>query len=146
MQFEDFHAKSERGVKQELFAHFVLITMNRIFANQADFDLNQHENLINSIKNQTNLEQASSKVSTSRVKVNFKNCIHVFTRSIEELLLLEVKVKTVIEKTFRFIAGQYQKVRPGRSYVRKSMKPESKWRPKKNEKKKQSSTVAEEAM
>lgn len=143
---EDFHAKSERGVKQELFAHFVLITMNRIFANQADFDLNQHENLINSIKNQTNLEQASSKVSTARVKVNFKNCIHVFTRSIEELLLLEVKVKTVIEKTFRFIAGQYQKVRPGRSYVRKSMKPESKWRPKKNEKKKQSSTVAKEAM
>ena len=37
---EDFHAKSERGVKQEIFAHFVLITMNRIFANQADADLN----------------------------------------------------------------------------------------------------------
>ncbi|MFB3126374.1 MAG: IS4 family transposase, partial [Candidatus Acidiferrales bacterium] len=28
---EDFHAKTERGVKQELFAHFVLITMNRLF-------------------------------------------------------------------------------------------------------------------
>ena len=38
---EDFHAKSERGVKQEIFAHFALITMNRIFANQADSDLNQ---------------------------------------------------------------------------------------------------------
>jgi hypothetical protein len=37
---EDFHAKSERGVKQEIFAHFALITMNRIFANQADIDLN----------------------------------------------------------------------------------------------------------
>ena len=37
---EDFHAKTERGVKQELFAHFVLITMNRLFANRADLDLN----------------------------------------------------------------------------------------------------------
>jgi len=38
---EDFHAKSERGVKQEIFAHFALITMNRIFTNKADVDLNQ---------------------------------------------------------------------------------------------------------
>lgn len=37
---EDFHAKTERGVKQELFAHFVLITMNRLFANRADSELN----------------------------------------------------------------------------------------------------------
>jgi hypothetical protein len=32
---EDFHAKTERGVKQEIFAHFVLVTLNRLFANQA---------------------------------------------------------------------------------------------------------------
>ena len=37
---EDFHAQTERGVKQEIFAHFALVTMNRIFANQADIDLN----------------------------------------------------------------------------------------------------------
>lgn len=33
---EDFHGLTERGVKQELFAHFVLITFARIFANQSD--------------------------------------------------------------------------------------------------------------
>jgi hypothetical protein len=40
---EDFHAKNERGVKQELFAHFVLITMNRLFANRADTEINSHQ-------------------------------------------------------------------------------------------------------
>ena len=33
---EDFHGQSERGVKQELFAHFVLITLTRLFSNQGD--------------------------------------------------------------------------------------------------------------
>ena len=33
---DDFHGKSERGVKQELFAHFVLITMNRLCSNKAE--------------------------------------------------------------------------------------------------------------
>jgi len=44
---EDFHAKSERGVKLGIFAHFALITMNRIFANQADKDLNQSNEPVN---------------------------------------------------------------------------------------------------
>ena len=29
MEIEQFHAKSERGVKQELYAHFVLVTVAR---------------------------------------------------------------------------------------------------------------------
>ena len=33
---EDFHSQTERGVKQELFAHFALITLNRIFVNHAE--------------------------------------------------------------------------------------------------------------
>ena len=33
---EDFHGQSERGVKQELFAHFVLITLTRLFSNQGE--------------------------------------------------------------------------------------------------------------
>jgi len=42
-EIEDFHSKSERGVKQEIFAHLALITMNRIFANQADIELNDRQ-------------------------------------------------------------------------------------------------------
>jgi hypothetical protein len=30
-----FHSKTERGVKQEIFAHFVLVTLKRLFANRA---------------------------------------------------------------------------------------------------------------
>ena len=33
---EDFHGQTERGVRQELFAHFALITISRIFSNQTD--------------------------------------------------------------------------------------------------------------
>jgi hypothetical protein len=129
---EDFHAKSERGVKQEIFAHFALITMNRIFANQADADLNQSNN---SVVNSTDHERPSLKMQGPKIKTNFKNCIHVFERSIEELLLLQTKMKTVVERAYHFIIGRNQKERPGRSYARKSMKPESKWRPTKKKKK-----------
>jgi len=127
---EDFHAKSERGVKQEIFAHFVLITMNRIFANQADADLNQSKD------NATKHESSSLKVQMHKIKTNFKNCIHVFSRSLEELLLLQTKMTTAVKRAYHFIIGRNQKERPGRSYARKSMKPESKWHPSKEKKKK----------
>ena len=127
---EDFHAKSERGVKQEIFAHFVLITMNRIFANQADADLNQSND------NTTKHESSSLKVQMHTIKTNFKNCIHVFSRSLEELLLLQTKMTTAVKRAYHFIIGRNQKERPGRSYARKSMKPESKWHPSKEKKKK----------
>ena len=32
----DFHARSERGVLQEFYAHFNLIAATRIFANDGD--------------------------------------------------------------------------------------------------------------
>ena len=124
---EDFHAQTERGVKQEIFAHFALITMNRIFANQADIDLN----LSGSSGNQEERDLlASASPSTQplrRFKINFKSCIHAFTRSIEELVLLHAQMKAAIERAFLFVIGRRQKERPGRSYQRKSMRPETKW-------------------
>jgi len=132
---EDFHAKSERGVKQEIFAHFALITMNRIFANRADADLNQSNDSINTAVNTTDHERPSLNGQMGKIKTNFKNCIHVFARSIEELLLLQTKINTAVERVYHFIIGRNQKERPGRSYARKSMKPESKWRSTKKKKK-----------
>ena len=35
-ELEDFHSRSERGVKQEIFAHFNLIAMARLFTNFGD--------------------------------------------------------------------------------------------------------------
>ncbi len=37
---EKLHAKSERGVRQELHAAFTLITLVRLFANRRDHDIN----------------------------------------------------------------------------------------------------------
>ncbi|MBT4875087.1 MAG: IS4 family transposase [Bacteroidetes bacterium] len=130
---EDFHAKSERGVKQEIFAHFALITMNRIFANQADEDLNQSNGPVN---NTTDNKSSFLKTQSDTIKTNFKNCIHVFSRSMEELLLLQTKMNTIIERVYCLIIRRNQKKRPGRSYGRKSMKPISKWQPSKEKKKK----------
>jgi len=125
---EDFHAKTERGVKQELFAHFVLLTMNRLFANRSDLELNGEDPPIPPLES---TEQDSSAGATARIQTNFKNCIHVLERSLEELLLLESKMKTAVQKAFEAIVCQYQKVRPGRSYPRQSLRPDPRWRPSK---------------
>lgn len=146
---EDFHGRTERGVKQELFAHFVLITMNRLFANRADSELNAAATSNSSQQQPQSSSPDKSNGSMQRLKTNFKNCIHVFARNLEQLLFLHDKMKTVVQSVFNFIAGRYQKVRPGRSYARKSMRPESKWRPTKTKKKKtkeQPPTTAEAAV
>ncbi len=124
---EEFHAKSERGIKQEIFAHFVLITMNRIFANQANSDLNQ------SNCNKGN-DSSSLMGQKTKNKINFKNCTHVFTKSLEELVLLKTKMNSAVERVYRLIIGRFQKERPGRSYDRKSMKPRAQWHSKKTKK------------
>ena len=71
---EDFHAKTERGVKQELFAHFVLITMNRLFANRADLDLNGEDP---HAPPRESTEPDPSTGGTPKIQTNCKNWIHV---------------------------------------------------------------------
>jgi hypothetical protein len=125
---EDFHAQTERGVKQEIFAHFALVTMNRIFANQADIDLNISDSSnVNPVESTPISSQPSSNQQLSRLRTNFKSCIHIFTRSIEELLFLHARMKATIERAFLFVRSRHQKERTGRSYQRKSMSPILKW-------------------
>ena len=126
---EDFHARTERGVKQELFAHFVLITLNRLFANRADRALNPEDPSSKPMAPPGSSTSGAFTGALRTLKTNFKHCIHVFARSLEDLLFLHGRMKTAVHRAFDSIVGQYQQVRPGRSYPRKSMKPESKWRP-----------------
>lgn len=137
---EDFHAKSERGVKQEIFAHFSLVTMNRIFANQADIDLNQSDNPTGSTSI-INSEKPSSDGQMVRLKTNFKNCIHFFNKSMEGLIMLHANIKSTVKRAFHYIVKRYSKERPGRSYPRKSMRPTTKFIPSKKSKKKQTQTI-----
>lgn len=134
---EDFHGKTERGVKQEIFAHFVLITMNRLFANRADTALTPEPSSPASPAFDSADCGPSSTSMTQRVKTNFKNCVRVLERGLEELLLFRQQVKAVVQRAFHAIIGRHQKIRPNRSYARKSMRPDPRWRPSKDKKRKQ---------
>lgn len=131
IEVEDFHAKTERGVKQEVFAQFVLITMNRLFANRADVAINPDDPLGSSTDRPG---QGPSIPTKARLQANFKNCIHVLSRSLEELLLLGRTMRSVVQRAFDTIAGQHQRARPNRSYPRQSSRPDPRWRPSKEKK------------
>lgn len=128
---EDFHAKTERGVKQEVFAQFVLITMNRLFSNRADIQLNADDP---SDRSEECPGQKPSNQTKARRQTNFKNCIHVLSRSLEQLLLLETNMRSIVQHAFDAIIGQYQRVRPNRSYPRQSLRPDPRWRTSKEKK------------
>lgn len=116
---EDFHAQTERGVKQELFAHFVIITLCRIFSNQTDDILLLRKNTGKSEK----------------LKTNFKNCLLTVARNIEALFLQQIiHIKTTITSITHSIMTCVQKERPHRSYQRQSHKVVKKWTPRRERK------------
>ena len=114
MTVEDFHGQSVRTVKQEIFAHFILITLTRIFSNHSEENLNSH--LSNS--------------EEPEIRANFKNCLATVARNIEGLLLQQATlVRETINTIVCSIASCRQKLRPNRSYDRRSRKPIGKWMP-----------------
>lgn len=109
---EEFHSQSERGVKQELYAHFVLVTLSRIFANHSEDGLNQSESLKESKK----------------IQVNMKNCLVTLARHLEGLFVQQAAlVKRTINSIMNSITACQQKCRPNRSYDRQTRKPVKKW-------------------
>ncbi len=125
---EDFHGQSERAVKQELFAHFVLITLNRIFATKAEEGF--YDNNDRSQHNET-------EESRLTFKVNVKNALITLARNLEGLFIRQADlIKTTVNKIMASISLCRQKQRPNRSYTRRSMKPVKKWRPSRSKGKK----------
>jgi hypothetical protein len=123
---EDFHGETERGVKQELFAHFIFITLNRIFTNHA-------EKLINNEKEQSN--ERFEKESLKKFKINFKNSLITVARKLEGLFINQIKmVRETIQQIITAISSCKQTIRENRSYKRQSKKPIKKWRPRKSKK------------
>lgn len=114
----DFHGRSERTVKQELFAHFVLITMSRLCANES-------EDILTKLFNPMNREKSTPE----KVQVNFKNTLATISRHLEDFMFISSRcIKTVMDEIIRSISRHRQKTRPGRSYKRRSMQPENRWR------------------
>lgn len=128
---EEFHSKSERGVKQELYAHVLLINIARIF----EFEANKKLPPLSSNKDIDSKDKEEIKESywqgvfkgIEKMKINFKNCLLVISRFIEKLIVsLEVE-KSWLSKILNSISYVRQKIRPGRHYPRRSEKPYTKW-------------------
>ena len=121
---EDFHAQSERGVKQELFSHFVLITLNRMFTHQTEKGINAKDE---SLVDETVLN------SGTIFKVNVKNALVVMARHLESLFLQQANLVTqTVNRMIDAISFCKQKERPGRQFERISKKPARKWKPSKS--------------
>jgi hypothetical protein len=124
IEIEDFHAKTSRGVKQELYSHILLINLSRFFEFEA-------QNLIPPVdKNSNDKYQSNNQYMNpiNLININFKNCIDVVSRNLGNFILGTINVlSTLVDKMIKSIARIRQKIRPNRHYPRVSRKPASKW-------------------
>ena len=112
LSVEDFHGQSKRAVKQELFAHFILITLTRLFANQSEDWMNRGR-------------QGGPKPAMA---ANFKNSLATVARNIEALLLQHATaLSETVTRIVEGITACRQRLRPNRSYPRRSRKPVGRW-------------------
>ena len=124
---EDFHSKTEKGVKQELYAHLLLINIARIFESEAK------KQIPPSVKSNEDIDIKNSywqdfSDNLQNIKINFKNCLLVVGRYLERLFLGDSSsIKDWLPMAISFILRVKQKIRPGRHYPRHSHKPHKKW-------------------
>ncbi len=112
MAVEAFHSQTERGVRQELFAHFNLIAMTRLFTNRSNASLDAER-------------PADGKPA---MKANFSNGLATVARNLEALLLRHTAmVAETLSHVLSCINQARQRPRPGRSCERRSRKPRGKW-------------------
>jgi len=112
LEIEQFHGHSERLVKQELFAHFNLIAMTRLFTNRDD-----------------RLEQAAQPADGKPARqANFKHSLAALAQNLEGLLLRHSAfLGETLERISEWVGAGRSRPRPDRSYPRRSRRPVSKW-------------------
>jgi len=112
LRIETFRGRSERAVKQELYAHFTLIALTRILANRCDAIL------------------AAEQPQRQPRRTNFTNNLRVVARTLEALFLEHAEtVAQSVRRIMSSLADCLQRERPGRAYPRVSRKPIGKWKP-----------------
>ncbi len=104
------HGHSERGVRQELYAHFHLIAMARLFTNHGDGLLDDaHEG------------------DRPKMRTNFANALAMRAGNLEEMVLAQAAaLADTVGRVAESILKVRSRIRPERSHPRKSMKPVSK--------------------
>ena len=110
---EHFHGRSERLVKQELYAHFTLIALTRLFASQCE----------------KGFRAAPDGHGRPAWQANFQNSLRTVARHLEGLFLQHATaLQASVQRILEGVARCRQRRRPGRSYPRRSRKPAGKWR------------------
>lgn len=112
---EGFHSKMERGVKQELYAHVLLLNIARIFELEADSQIPLELNQDNFKEKSENIRESYWQGFCGKIqeyKINFKNCLLVIGRCIEKLIIpIEEKLKDLIYQILISISDVRQKIR-----------------------------------
>lgn len=122
LEVQQFHGQSERLVKQELYAHFNLIAMGRLFTNR-----------------DAGLRQAASPADGKPLpQANFKHSLAALGQHLEGLLMRHsAYVHETLERICEWVGTARRKPRPNRSYPsypRRSLQPAPKWSRRKTKK------------
>lgn len=126
VDIEEFHSKTERGIKQEIYAHLLLINLSRFFSFDAQDSLPPLDQQDKEKCTKINFHKFFN--PTSMFNINFKNCIIVVGRYVENLFLDGYgEIKNWATKVIQMILRVRQKIRPGRSFPRRSLRPDRKW-------------------
>ena len=111
VEVDQFHGRSERGVRQELYAHFNLIAMARLLSNHGDDILDEMD-----------------ESDRPRMKTNFTNALAMLALNLEEMILKHaVSLADTVGRAAESILAVRARLRPGRSFPRQSRKPVGKW-------------------
>ncbi len=109
-RIEAFHAQSERGVRPELYAAFVLITLARPCANRCDHDLDDDDG-----------------DDRPALRTHVRNGLRLVGKEIEARFLAQsVRVARSVKRIRSGLSRCIPRERPGRSSVRQSKPPRSK--------------------
>ena len=111
VRVEQFHARTELGVRQELAAHFTIIALTRSFGNLAEDAI------------------SACVADQADMRINFKNALATVARQFEALMLGHAqRVGEAVSVILKGISECVSKARPGRAYPRISKRPDDRFR------------------
>lgn len=148
---QDFHSKSENGIKQEIYAHFLLITILKILELKAyqNIELKEkkdeekepprrlrplikkNDEIFKEDEVQVNFEQnlENAQNGKKKVKINTKNSFLAFENVIEQFFFWDMTkfIEEKLDVLLNQIEAVYEYVRKGRHNPRVSHKVPNKW-------------------
>jgi Transposase DDE domain len=137
----DFHSRTKRGIEQELFAHFVIITLLKIIESQAHQQVEKKisdkkavqkklRRLTSSDTEKALKENASKNALEGKkeVQINQKGIFLLIGWALEKIVYEPVEfISSTINYIVESAEKTYQWFRPDRAYPRRSQSPPSKW-------------------